>query len=211
MKQNGISWMMLGVALAVTLFAFPDLPDHMVVHWGMDGQPDGYASKWFASLMFPVFMLGMILLQQWLPTIDPNKENIERFQGAYNIIGAGIVSLFFILHLVVILQGLGYELNVPMLTTLLLGALFILTGNYLPRVRPNYFLGIRNPWTLTDEEVWRKTHRTGGKMFVAGGVLILLASFFPTAYLFYVVLAVVLIVAIGTTILSYVIYKQKQS
>jgi uncharacterized membrane protein len=211
MKQNWFSWLMFAVALTVTLFTYHGLPDHMAVHWGIDGQPDGYAPKWFASLMFPVFMLGMILLLRWLPSIDPNKENVERFQGAYHIINAGIVSLFFILHLVVILQGLGYELNVPMLITFLLGALFILTGNYLPRVRPNYFLGIRTPWTLTDEEVWRKTHRTGGKMFVAGGVLMLLASFFPSSYQFPVVMAVILIVAIGTTILSYVIYKQKQS
>jgi uncharacterized membrane protein len=211
MKQNEISWLMFAVALAVTLFTYPGLPEQLVVHWGIDGQPDGYAPKWFASLMFPVFMLGMILLQRWLPTIDPNRKNYEQFQGAYNIISAGIVSLFFILHLVVILQGLGYALDVPMLTTFLLGALFILTGNYLPRVRPNYFLGIRTPWTLTDEEVWRKTHRTGGKMFVAGGVVILLANFFPTSYLFPVVLAVILIVSIGTMILSYVLYKQKQS
>lgn len=168
MKKYWLSWLMLAVALAVTLFTYHALPENMAVHWGIDGQADGFAPKWIASLMVPLLMVAMILMLHLLPKIDPNRKNYEQFQGAYNMISAGIVSLLFVLHLVVILQGLGYSIPIPTLMTFLVGALFILIGNYLPRVRTNFFLGIRTPWTLSDEEVWRKTHRIGGKNVCRG-------------------------------------------
>ena len=120
----------------------------------------------------------------------------------------GILLLLFVGNIDIITSGLGYNLFINRVPELLVGILFIVIGNYLPQCKPNYFVGIKTPWTLSNEEVWRKTHRFSGKVFVILGIIMILSVFVPVTWKSFV-MVVVIIGAVGLTMgYSYVAYKR---
>ena len=137
-----------------------------------------------------------------LPFADPRRENYRLFAGAYQAVRLGLLIFLAALHALILAVGLGGPADlVPHMVPLLTGALFVAIGNYLPQVRPNYFFGVRTPWTLADEEVWRRTHRFSGPVFVLAGLAVMAASLLPSPAGF-----TVTIVALGAAVLSTVVY-----
>ncbi|OGD45594.1 hypothetical protein A3K69_03705 [Candidatus Bathyarchaeota archaeon RBG_16_57_9] len=170
----------LGLALANILLAaaaYGSLPERIIIHWNAAGSPDGYSGRIgivlmpLASLMF----LGLFLL---IPRIDPTG-NIGRFGGTY----VGLMSMLqlYVLFLsgVFIAQNLGYTFNVVAALALAIGPLLYYIGMVLGKAELNWFVGIRTPWTLSDEEVWGKTHQMGGRLFKACGAVALLGALLP--------------------------------
>lgn len=176
------------------LAALPFLPNPTPIHWNAAGEVDGYGSPLLAALLTPAIATAIVLLTPLLPRIDPRGERYVAFQDTYQRFMGAIVLFLTAVQLVTLGYALG--LPVPVATTITVGAglLLALIGNELARVQPNFFVGIRTPWTLADPEVWRRTHRVGGRAFVALGALIALAPLLLPAP---AVAAVVLTGALG--------------
>lgn len=162
------------VALGFSLWALSRLPDQVVTHWGFDGQPNGWSSARTAAFLLPGIMLLMTGILSVLPTIDPLRKNYEFHGSVYFLLANVVVCFMLAIHLLVLGSALGWAVPIGAAVPVLVGALFVFIGRLLPRMQPNWFMGIRTPWTLSSPEVWRKTHVVGATSFTVAGVAIML-------------------------------------
>ncbi|MDD9782719.1 SdpI family protein [Priestia megaterium] len=199
------------LTLVAWLIALPHLPATMPIHWGANGEADGFATKINAMILTVGIMVLIYFIIAFVPRIDPRKENYKYFSKTYNILLNAVLLLFFFVNMSTILQGLGYNVPMSYIAPIMAGLVFIIIGNYLQRVRSNYFMGIRTPWTLSNETVWKKTHRLSGKLFFIGGLLILISAFLPDGYRSVIMWgSIVLCVAIPY-LYSYLAYKKEMN
>jgi len=199
------------LTLVAWLIALPHLPATMPIHWGANGEADGFATKINAMILTVGIMVLIYFIIAFVPRIDPRKENYKYFSKTYNIVLNAVLLLFFFVNMSTILQGLGYNVPMAYIAPIMAGLVFIIIGNYLQRVRSNYFMGIRTPWTLSNETVWKKTHRLSGKLFFIGGLLILISAFLPDGYKSVIMWgSIVLCVAIPY-LYSYLVYKKEMN
>ncbi|MDB4874170.1 MAG: hypothetical protein JWM41_616 [Gemmatimonadetes bacterium] len=199
------------VAAAASIYAYPRLPDRVPTHWGVHGQIDGYGSKWMTLILMPLMVLGLWGLFRVLPTIDPRRENYARFADAYDLIVNSVLSLLVAMHLLIIAATLGVPINVSRVAVIAVGLLLIVIGNVLPRARPTWFVGIRTPWTLSNDRVWERTHRVGGYLMVIAGVLAVCFAFAPPEVAGPAVGVLGAAAALGSVVYSYVAWKQETS
>jgi len=192
MKKYWFGLVLLLLSLIVTFISYPYLPEKIAIHWNYKGVPDDYRNKSFGLFLLPGIMIIFYLLTMILPKIDPKKSNFKRFQGSYFKIMNGILLFLLLFQVVQITSSLGI-VNPKYIVPELVGLLFIFIGNLSPKFKPNYFVGIRTPWTLANEDVWKKTHRFGGKVFVITGLLLLFVPVVPAAIQAYFVLSVIII------------------
>jgi len=167
-------------AMAFSVWALPQLPAQVVTHWGVDGEPNGWSSPIMAAILMPGIMLLLSLLFSALPNIDPLRKNYEFHGSVYFLLANAIVGFMGAVHVLLIGSALGWPIDMRRAIPILLGLLFVVMGNLIPRIRPNWFMGIRTPWTLSSERVWRKTHRIGGYTFILGGLLFIATGFLAT-------------------------------
>ncbi|WP_226700988.1 SdpI family protein [Priestia aryabhattai] len=199
------------LTLLAWLIALPHLPATMPIHWGANGEADGFATKINAMILTVGIMVLIYFVIAFVPRIDPRKENYKYFSKTYNILLNAVLLLFFFVNMSTILQGLGYNVPMSYIAPIMAGLVFIIIGNYLQRVRSNYFMGIRTPWTLSNETVWKKTHRLSGKLFFIGGLLILISAFLPDGYKSVIMWgSIVLCVAIPY-LYSYLAYRKEMN
>jgi uncharacterized membrane protein len=170
------SAVVIGAMLLVGAWAWLQLPaDAQVpIHWGPDGQPDDWAGKTIGLLLMPLVATGIAVLFWLIPKIEPRRTNLERSATAYGAIWVGVLLLLGGLQLLIVAAAMGAAFDMTQLVFVGTGVLFIVIGNYLPKVRPNYMVGIRTPWTLTSDSSWTRTHRMGGRLFVVEGVAFVL-------------------------------------
>ncbi|HEX6316669.1 MAG TPA: SdpI family protein [Gemmatimonadaceae bacterium] len=206
-------WLPALLVLATVVFSiavFSRLPDPMAIHWNVRGEVDGYGSRAFGAFLFPAVIAGMWGLLVALPRIDPRRANIEKFRDTYELLIVAVVAAMCLLHVGILASALGWPIPVGRLVPITIGLLFVVLGNLLPRFRSNFFFGIRTPWTLSSESVWTKTHRAGGYMMVAVGLLLMLAGILATPLWFYVALAGSGALVVGILTYSYVLWKTEQ-
>lgn len=211
---NKSKWTMLTTSLLILLpivaglILWDKLPDEIPYHWGVGGEVDGWASKPVAVFLMPLFMLAM----QWFcflaSGLDPKHRNIN--QKVLGIVLGFIPSINLVLHILVYLYAFGYEVDVAVTLCVLCGVLFIIIGNYLPKCKQSYTLGIKLPWTLNDEENWNKTHRLAGKLWVAGGLLTMPCALLSGVWSFIVMMSILVVMCAVPTVYSYRLYKKKQ-
>ncbi|ABY36455.1 MAG TPA: DUF1648 domain-containing protein [Chloroflexus aurantiacus] len=194
------------------LIMLPSIPDPAPIHWNAVGEVDGYGSPWIVALLPPIMATIMALLALVLPRIDPRGQGYTGFFRTYALIMNSLVLFFAGLQVITIGVAVGWPVSVPRLLSVGMSLLIIVLGNELGRVTPNYFVGIRTPWTLADPDVWRKTHRVGARLFVAGGGLAALSSLVvPEAWLFVATLLFVIVPVLATIPYSYVVWRQLRS
>jgi uncharacterized membrane protein len=211
MKKHVFPLSITLLTLVAWLIALPHLPATMPIHWGANGEADGFATKINAMILTVGIMVLIYFIIAFVPRIDPRKENYKYFSKTYNIVLNAVLLLFFFVNMSTILQGLGYNVPMSYIAPIMAGLVFIIIGNYLQRVRSNYFMGIRTPWTLSNETVWKKTHRLSGKIFFIGGLLILISAFLPDGYKSVIMWgSIVLCVAIPY-LYSYLAYKKEMN
>ena len=211
MKKHVFPLSIILLTLVAWLIALPHLPAVMPIHWGANGEADGFATKINAMILTVGIMVLIYFIIAFVPRIDPRKENYKYFSKTYNILLNAVLLLFFFVNMSTILQGLGYNVPMSYIAPIMAGLVFIIIGNYLQRVRSNYFMGIRTPWTLSNETVWKKTHRLSGKLFFIGGLLILISAFLPDGYKSVIMWgSIVLCVAIPY-LYSYLAYKKEMN
>lgn len=172
------SALVVGAMLLLGVWAWLVLPaDAQVpIHWGPGGQADGYASKTIGLLLLPLTVAGVAALFWVIPIIEPRRVNIERSGKAYAAIWVAVVLMLAGMDVVAVAAALGAAIDMTLIMFVATGALFIVIGNYLPKVRPNYLMGIRTPWTLTSDLAWDRTHRVGGRVFVLEGLAFILVG-----------------------------------
>jgi uncharacterized membrane protein len=211
-----LGWSLLAVVimLALSAWAWRQTPAdaQIPVHWGITGAVDRYGSKLEGLLLLPLITLGLALLFAALPRLDPRGDNILRSFKAYRAAWGGLMLFMLGLHSLIIASVLGYPINLTQVVLSATGLLFMVLGNYMGKIRRNYVMGIRTPWTLENELVWDKTHRLGGRLFAASGLVTLLAALFAsTAVAMGIMLASLLITTGWSVGYSYWLWKQVAS
>jgi uncharacterized membrane protein len=209
-------WPSLAVTVAALAFSgyiyafkFDDLPDKIPTHWDINFEPDKFSPKEDivgSLLLMPLVMAGFVWLTVILPWLSPKPFAVDRFRDTYGYLMFLVTALFGYLHVTILLGSLG----VPQFGRIMLAGIlffFALIGNQLGRTRRNFWMGVRTPWTLADENVWNRTHRLAGWLFVGYGLLgavLVLAGWVPALWVFVALIAVVLV----PVVYSLVIYKQ---
>jgi uncharacterized membrane protein len=196
------------VNLLAGFLAYPHLPDRVPTHWNWAGEVDGWGSAWQGAFMLPLIMIGIFILLIILPKIDPKKRSYAQMGRAYSVIVLVIMFFFTILYFGTLGTALGYLASFPSMVQLGVGALFIILGNYMGKLKHNYFIGIRTPWTLANEEVWYRTHRMAGPFWIIGGLLFMGTSFLTTGLLTKTLLIIIFGVIAIPVIYSYVFFKR---
>lgn len=212
MKQ--IKWKILISAVIILLpicfglMMWNSLPDRMATHWNFAGEADGWSSKAVAVFGINGLMLAAHLACVLFTLADPkNKGQSQKVIGM-------VLWLCPLISLVVsgLIYGaaLGLEMNVNLQASVLCGCLFIIVGNYLPKTRQNYTIGIKVPWALHSEENWNRTHRFAGRLWVAAGVVMFLTVLLPQSWLWPVLMGAIFIPAFLPMAYSYWIYRKEE-
>jgi uncharacterized membrane protein len=192
--------------LAGTLIAYPHLPETVPLHWNAHGQVNGWGPKWSLLLTGPGAMGFIVLLFAALPWLSPKKFEVDSFRATYLYIMVVLVALLAYIHLLELAAGLGIALDMSRAIMGGIGLLTALMGNVLGKVRRNFFIGVRTPWTIASEPVWNATHRFAAKTFFAAGLAAL--AFAISGAPFWVALAAILTGALSPAVYSLVLYKQ---
>lgn len=167
------AWLIIAGMFALAFFFWDRVPERMPVHFDLTGEPDRYGSRFAGLFVAPLAGLGVYLLMILLPKIDPGRANYATFKGVYNVIRYGFLGLFLGLQVTVIAYALAPgAVDVNLIIPPLVGLLFIVLGNLLGKVRPNWFVGLKTPWTISSKRSWVRTHRLGGRLMVLLGLMI---------------------------------------
>jgi uncharacterized membrane protein len=196
----------LGFVLAVCFY--PSLPNRVPTHWNFNGVADGYVSKPLGAFVSPLTNLGIYLLLIVLPYIDPKRKNYKKFQSTYQYLKYVLVVFLLVIEVVTHLITTGAAVNSSFFIQILVSLLIIFIGNVMGRFEHNYFVGIKTPWTLANEEVWRKTHRMAAPVWVIGGILNILLTILGITFNGITSLIIILVIVIAPVVYSYVIYQK---
>ena len=170
------------------------LPDVMATHFGFNNEANGFSSKAFAVFGLPMILLAVLWVGAFVTAHDPKRQNISPKMFSLMLWIAPVISL--VAATTIYPVNLGYELDIAFFSELLVGLMFIIIGNYLPKARQNYTIGIKIPWTLANEENWNRTHRLAGYLWMICGILMILISltrFVPAEWLVGIFLIMVLV------------------
>lgn len=201
---------MILLSFVVGTYFYPQMPEKIAAHWNEQGQVDGYTSKFWGLFLMPFVSVGLFLLFVLIPKIDPLKANIEKFRKHYDVFVVLVIVFLFYLYLLTIFWNLGIRFSIIQFLVPALGILFYYCGILIENAKRNWFIGIRTPWTLSNEEVWDKTHKIGGNLFKIAGVIALLGIFFQRSAIFFV-LAPVILAAVYTIFYSYFEYQREMA
>ena len=192
------------IPIIIGVLIWDKLPDQVPVHWNINGEVDDYATKTQAVFLMPLVLVAF----QWIcvlgTSLDPKKQNVNDKMFTLVLWIIPVISL--LCNSMVFATALGHKVSVEIIMPLFLGAVFIVIGNYLPKCKQSYTVGIKLPWTLDDEENWNKTHRMAGFLWVIGGIVVMATAFLGSFWLFFIVLIPMVIVPF---VYSYSIYKKK--
>lgn len=206
-KQLIISSIITLMPILVGVLLWNILPDRMATHWGSNGEANGWSSKAFTVFVLPIIMLVMHWVCIFATLKDPkNKEQSKKVFGMVLWIVPMVSILLTCMTYAIALE---MDIRIDMVVRLLLGLIFIIIGNYLPKCKQNYTIGIKVVWALRNEENWNKTHRFAGRVWVLGGVLLLVTSLIPMESFVGVLLAVILVIAFMPMIYSYLYYRKQ--
>ena len=207
-KKEVLPIALIIIIAAIGAYLYPQLPELVPSHWGINGEIDGWASRNFAVFFFPALILGIYLLMSFLPLMDPHRANIESFAKWYFWLKVAFLIFFGLVYFMALWAGLGHPVNVGRLVSLAIAALFAFIGLILPKVKKNYMIGIRLPWTLHSEVVWKKTHKFGGRLSLSLGIVVAIASFLPSTWTFGVLMVGIFLLLATLVWYSYYEYRK---
>lgn len=201
-----IYWGLTLVPFVISILFYSRLPEQVATHWGSDNVVNGYSSRNMAAFGIPAFMFLMTVLVNGFYRIDPKRENISRSRELKQITRWFVVLLAVLVQAIIILSGIGMSINVGSFVSVPIAILFVVMGNYMPKCRQNYTMGIKLPWTLADEENWNRTHRLAGYVWTAGGLLMILMGLLQLDKLYFAIIVVMVLIP---SVYSYMIYRKK--
>jgi uncharacterized membrane protein len=193
------------------LYVYNKLPAVVPMHYGADGKPNGYGPRSELLTMQSVIAVVSVLLyllMKYLPSIDPKKK-VKYGERTLQKLGMGIVIFLAALSICMTFSSINKTVDADKLILMISGLLFVFLGNVMYNIKPNYFAGVRTPWTLEDEGTWRATHRLTGKVWVAGGIIMtILRLILPAKLGSYVFLGCLGVMVLVPVIYSYIYYKK---
>ncbi|MBU2678096.1 MAG: SdpI family protein [Gammaproteobacteria bacterium] len=205
-RTNVLCLIFIAITIAVSAYLYPTLPEQIPTHWNLAGEVDDYTPKPWGVLIMPLAAVFVFVIMKLIPVISPRGFRTDQFRGVLNIFTVTLVGFMSAVALLVLLAASGRNVHMNEMIFAGVGLLFIVLGNYLGKVRKNFFIGIRTPWTLASDEVWNRTHRLGGWIFVLIGFFMFLNAFirFPEGWL----IGSIVVVALVPIVYSYVLYRK---
>jgi len=192
LKTVFFTCIVLLIPMLAGIFLWDRLPEEIVTTFGVNGEENGFSSKAFTVYGMPLCMLGMHLLLVFVIGLDPKNKRIS--DKIYTLVLWVVPVIALCVLFCVYAYALGVSIDIYVFMMFLFGVLFIILGNYMPKMRQSYTVGIRLPWTLESEENWNRTHRLGGWVFMGGGLVTFGLAFVPYRWLFAVVTAVMVLI-----------------
>lgn len=206
--RKWIPLVIIAAAFLATAAAYSGLPDRMPTHWNMSGEVDGWTSLPWGAFMLPLMLAAGLAMFYLLPKIDPRGANYSKFKSTYEIVIIATMLFVLGLHLLLLASALGKDVSMTRAVPIGIGVLLVVIGNLLPRTRPNWFIGVRTPWTLSSDRVWERTHRFAGRLFVAAGALVLLTAVVAPRLAHAMLICSTVIIAAAVLGYSYIIWKR---
>lgn len=203
-----ISSILILLPVFVGLVMWNILPEEFTTHWGADGQADGWSSKPFGIIFPPVLILAAFWICVWATAADPKNKN--QSQKAFGMVLWIMPATSLLASALVYASALGMEVNVSLIMPMMLGLMFLLIGNYLPKCKQNSTIGIKVSWTLNNEENWSATHRFGGKVWMLGGLVMMACGFLPGDIAIFATLAIAIALGVIPMVYSYRYYKKQR-
>lgn len=188
-------------------YIWGNLPDSVPIHWNIEGEIDNYGGK--EILIAIPFALPMLtyLIFLFAPIIDP-KKRLDSDNNKYQSLKVMLTGVMSAMAIYILHSSYSAESFGSSTITIILGALYVIIGNYIKTLKPNYFIGIRTPWTLESKNVWRKTHKSASTLWFVGGLLIIALSFLlPLEINFTVFIIITIIITVTPILHSYLLYK----
>jgi uncharacterized membrane protein len=207
-------WLGLVFAIAALVFSaavYSKLPDQVATHFNLRGEPDDWTNRTFAAFGMPVFAALMVVLFNIFPKISPRRANLDRFEDTYWVIANMVIAFMGALHVVILGRALGWPVDITSAALLGVGLLFMVIGNVLPRTRSNWWMGIRTPWTMENENVWRATHRLAGKTFMIGGAITVVAALLPPSVRPWIAIGALGVAGFIPVVYSYLIWRREKA
>jgi uncharacterized membrane protein len=197
---------LIAAVVAATLLAYPHLPTTVPMHWDAHGHVNGWGPRWSLFVIDPGIMVGILLLFSVLPWLSPKQFEVDTFRSTYLYIMVAILALMAYTHALILAASLSWVVDASRAVMGGVSLLVALVGNVLGKVRRNFFVGVRTPWTIANEHVWNATHRFAAKTFVAAGLAGL--AFAIAGAPFWLSMAAILTGALAPVVYSLVLYKQ---
>lgn len=191
------------------IYFYAHFPERVITHWNYAGEPNGFSSRAVGALMIPGILTGMYLLFLVLPLLDPKRERYASFAKVYHVVKTVILLVLLSIFIITGLVNLGAPIKVSVAVPLIIGVLFVVLGNYMGKIKQNWFIGFRMPWTLSSENVWNKTHRLGGWCMMAFGLILILTPLLPAVVGMPLFIAGIAGVGIVPMVYSYIIYREE--
>ena len=191
------------IPIMIGLLLWNRLPEQIPSHWDINGNVDQWSSKPFAVFAFPAILLALHWICAIACTTDPKHKNYSPQMITLVLWICPVLGL--VLSTLMYTAALGYPLRIEIIMPLLVGLMFLIVGNLLPKCPQTYTLGIKLPWTLASEENWNKTHRFGGKVWVGGGILTMATAFLG---IFWLLIGVLVVMVVAPTLYSYLYYRK---
>ena len=205
------TWLIGGLVLFTFVlagFLYPRMPLEMASHWNIQGEVDGYLPRFWGVFLSPLVLAVIFLLFLVIPKIDPLKENLQKFRRYFDLFILFLVGFLLYLYLLTILWNLGWRFQLTKTLVPAFGLLYYFCGLLLEKAEPNWFVGIRTPWTLSDQAVWQKTHQLGARLFKMIALLALGGFFWPRLA-FYFLLVPLFLVVLFLLVYSYLAYSKR--
>ncbi|MCF7795601.1 SdpI family protein [Patescibacteria group bacterium] len=200
---------LLLIVLLITIFLWNDLPDRIPMHWNINGEVDKYSNKLNGLLgLFSIPLLFSILYPIFRK-IDPKNKKYEQFEKTWKILNITIFSFFIYLYLITIFLTLNPQYSIEPFILGGIGTMFIIMGNYMSKIKQNYFIGVKTPWAIENEDNWNKTHRLAGICFIISGLLFIIEIFLSVSPI-YILIPVIVACAIIPILYSYILYKKNK-
>jgi uncharacterized membrane protein len=210
MSKPWLGPVLLAAMAVFALAVYPSLPERVPTHWGLSGEADDWLPKWPGAFVPVLIGTGVWVLLLVLRRIDPRRAHYASFRDTFWLLLNVLIAFFALIQVVSLGTALGWPLDGSRVILLAVGLLFIAFGSFLPRVRSNWWIGIRTPWTLESEQVWRETHRLAGRTFTAGGLVTVASALLPPELRPWVALAGLLVAAFVPAVYSYLAYRRER-
>ncbi|QKQ98536.1 DUF1648 domain-containing protein [Candidatus Nanohaloarchaea archaeon] len=209
LEKQDYGAVILGLLMAaVTVYGWLHLPDQIAVHFNASGEPDRITDKFLGLILLPVMFSGFYVLFKLLPGIDPLGENIQKFKGQYRTVIVAVLGFLTYIQAMIVFWNLGYSFSISQALAPAIAVLYYVMGDVISEARQNWFIGIRTPWTLSDEEVWNQTHERCGPLFKIAAAITLIAVALPDYFLILAV-APALAASLYATFYSYREYRRE--
>jgi uncharacterized membrane protein len=211
MMRKWIPLVLTVAAVIASIVAYPQLPEQMPTHWNATGAADDWSSRLWGAWLVPLMMALVWFIMRAIPHVDPRRANYAKFSGMYDWLIILILTFMLGLHVVTLLAATGSAVRMDRVMMPAVGVFIAIMGLMIPRAHPNWFIGIRTPWTLTSDLSWERTHKLGGSLFVVLGVLMVVSTFLAPEIAIWILVAAAVAITVFLFAYSYQVWKSDPS